>query len=98
MQLKQILLLFFLILLLSQCNSKINYVLGAYYSVMDEKLGNAKVKVLAETLDAAIGMYLENGKLPCRKAGEIDNRGSSFYLALYWSEALSEQNKDKEMN
>jgi isocitrate dehydrogenase len=62
-----------------------------------DKSGNAKAKVLAETLDAAIGKYLENGKLPSRKAGEIDNRGSSFYLALYWAEALAEQDKDKDM-
>ena len=62
-----------------------------------EKSGNAKAKVLAETLDAAIGKYLENGKLPSRKAGEIDNRGSSFYLAFYWAEALAEQEKDEEM-
>jgi isocitrate dehydrogenase len=62
-----------------------------------DKTGNAKAKILAETLDAAIGKYLENGKLPSRKAGEIDNRGSSFYLALYWAEALSAQDKDKEM-
>jgi len=62
-----------------------------------EKSGNAKAKVLAETLDAAIGKYLENGKLPSRKSGEIDNRGSSFYLALYWAEALAAQEKDKEM-
>jgi isocitrate dehydrogenase len=62
-----------------------------------EKTGNAKAKVLAETLDAAIGKYLENGKLPSRKAREIDNRGSSFYLALYWAQALAEQDKDKGM-
>ena len=62
-----------------------------------DKTGNAKAKVLAETLDAAIGKYLENGKLPSRKPGEIDNRGSSFYLALYWAQALAEQDKDAEM-
>ena len=62
-----------------------------------EKSSNAKAKVLAESLDAAIGKYLENGKLPSRKAGEIDNRGSSFYLALYWAEALAKQDKNKEM-
>ena len=62
-----------------------------------EKSGNAKAKICAETLDAAIGKYLENGRMPSRKAGEIDNRGSSFYLALYWAEALAEQNKDKDM-
>jgi isocitrate dehydrogenase len=62
-----------------------------------DKTGNAKAKILAETLDSAIGKYLENGQMPSRKAGEIDNRGSSFYLALYWAQALAEQNKDKEM-
>jgi isocitrate dehydrogenase len=62
-----------------------------------DKTGNAKAKILAETLDAAIGKYLENGRMPSRKAGEIDNRGSSFYLALYWAQALAEQEKDKEM-
>lgn len=62
-----------------------------------EKTKNEKVKVLAETLDKAILKYLENGKLPSRKAGEIDNRGSSFYLALYWAEALSHQDKDAEL-
>jgi len=62
-----------------------------------DKTGNAKAKILAETLDAAIGKYLENGKLPSRKAGEIDNRGSSFYLALYWAEALAQQDMDKDM-
>jgi isocitrate dehydrogenase len=59
-----------------------------------DKSGNANAKILAETLDAAIGKYLENGRMPSRKAGEIDNRGSSFYLALYWAQALAEQNKD----
>jgi isocitrate dehydrogenase len=59
-----------------------------------EKSGNAKAALLAETLDAAIGKYLENARYPSRKAGEIDNRGSSFYLALYWAQALAEQNKD----
>ncbi|MGK9476307.1 NADP-dependent isocitrate dehydrogenase [Melioribacter sp. OK-6-Me] len=62
-----------------------------------EKTQNYKAKVLAETLDRAIGKYLENGKLPSRKADEIDNRGSSFYLALYWAEELASQNDDKEI-
>ncbi len=62
-----------------------------------DKSGNVKAKILAETLDTAIGKYLENGRMPSRKAGEIDNRGSSFYLALYWANALVEQDKDKEM-
>ena len=59
-----------------------------------EKSGNAKATVLAETLDEAIGKYLENGKMPSRKVNEIDNRGSSFYLALYWAEELAVQEKD----
>lgn len=62
-----------------------------------EKNNNVKAALLAETLDTAIGKYLENGRMPSRKAGEIDNRGSSFYLALYWAQALSEQDKDAEM-
>ncbi len=62
-----------------------------------EKNGDKKVTVLAETLDAAIAAYLENGRLPSRKVNEIDNRGSSFYLAMYWAEALAEQTKDAEL-
>ena len=62
-----------------------------------DKTGNAKVKILAETLDTAIGKYLENGRMPSRKAREIDNRGSSFYLAMYWAEALAAQDKDVAM-
>ncbi|MDX1702420.1 MAG: NADP-dependent isocitrate dehydrogenase, partial [Melioribacteraceae bacterium] len=62
-----------------------------------EKLDNDKAKILSETLDSAIGKYLENGRMPSRKCGEIDNRGSSFYLALYWAKALAEQNEDTEM-
>lgn len=62
-----------------------------------EKSGNEKAKILAETLDEAVGKYLENWKLPSRKVNEIDNRGSSFYLAMYWSQALAAQDKDREM-
>jgi len=62
-----------------------------------DKTKNPKAKVLAETLDKAILKYLENGRMPSRKAGEIDNRGSSFYLALYWAEALENQNDDTEL-
>jgi isocitrate dehydrogenase len=61
-----------------------------------EKTGNPKAQILAETLDYAIGIYLENGKLPSRKAGQIDNRGSSFYLSMYWAQALAAQDKDLE--
>ena len=64
------------------------------FEMIAEKTKNSKAALLAETLDAAIGKYLENARYPSRKAGEIDNRGSSFYLALYWAQALAEQNKD----
>lgn len=55
---------------------------------------NAKALVLAETLDAATEKFLANDKSPARKVGQIDNRGSHFYLALYWAEALAAQTKD----
>jgi isocitrate dehydrogenase len=56
-----------------------------------------KIQVLADTLDAAVGKFLDNNKSPARKVGQIDNRGSHFYLALYWAEALAAQTKDKEL-
>jgi isocitrate dehydrogenase len=59
--------------------------------------GNEKAKVLAETLDQAIALYLENGRLPSRKVNEIDNRGSTFYLALYWAQALAAQDRVAEL-
>lgn len=62
-----------------------------------EKTGNIKAKILANALDKAIGKYLENSKSPSRKVNEIDNRGSSFYLAFYWAQAIAEQNDDAEM-
>jgi isocitrate dehydrogenase len=62
-----------------------------------ENTGNKKATILAETLDEAIAMYLENGRLPSRKVNEIDNRGSTFYLALYWAHALAAQSKEAEM-
>ncbi|NBV87725.1 MAG: NADP-dependent isocitrate dehydrogenase, partial [Verrucomicrobia bacterium] len=56
---------------------------------------HARAKVLAETLDAANGKFLENDKSPARKVGAgIDNRGSHFYLAMYWAQALASQNQD----
>ncbi len=58
---------------------------------------NPKILVLAETLDQAIQKYLENNKTPGRKVGQLDNRGSHFYLAMYWAEALANQNKDSEL-
>jgi len=58
---------------------------------------NAKAALLAETLDQAVGVYLENARYPSRKVNEIDNRGSTFYLALYWAQALAAQDKDAGM-
>lgn len=66
-----------------------------------EHLGNAshneRAALLAETLDQAIGKFLDNNKSPARKVGEIDNRGSHFYLAMYWAQALAAQSRDKEL-
>ncbi|MGV3764221.1 NADP-dependent isocitrate dehydrogenase [Parapedobacter sp.] len=60
--------------------------------------GNAKALVLAEALDTATEKFLETDKSPARKVGQIDNRGSHFYLALYWAEALAAQAKDSELS
>ena len=62
-----------------------------------QSFGNDKVRILAETLDQAIGKFLDNDKSPARKVGQIDNRGSHFYLALYWAEALAAQQEDQEL-
>jgi isocitrate dehydrogenase len=59
-----------------------------------QNTGNEKAAVLAETLDQAISKYLENAKSPSRKVNELDNRGSTFYLTLYWAQTLAVQNKD----
>jgi isocitrate dehydrogenase len=56
---------------------------------------NSTAKVLADTLDQANAKFLESNKSPARKVGEIDNRGSHFYLALYWAQALAQQTQDK---
>ena len=61
------------------------------------KTGNSKAKILADTLDAATGRLLDNNKSPSRKTGELDNRGSHFYLAMYWAQALAEQTDDAEL-
>ena len=62
-----------------------------------EKTGNARAGVLGKALDSATGTLLENGKSPSRKVGELDNRGSHFYLALYWAQALAAQTDDAEL-
>jgi isocitrate dehydrogenase len=61
------------------------------------KTGDSKALVLAETLNAATGKFLDNDKSPSRSVNELDNRGSHFYLALYWAEALAAQTKDVEL-
>ena len=58
---------------------------------------NAKAQVLADTLDAATGKFLDTNKSPSRKVGQLDNRGSHFYLAMYWAQALAEQTTDNEL-
>jgi isocitrate dehydrogenase len=60
-----------------------------------DNTGNEKAAVLAEALDKANSKFLESNKAPSRKVGELDNRGSHFYLALYWAQALAEQRKDE---
>ncbi|MBY7908487.1 NADP-dependent isocitrate dehydrogenase [Vibrio fluvialis] len=59
--------------------------------------GNAKAQVLADALDKATGKFLDTNKSPSRKVGELDNRGSHFYLAMYWAEALAEQTADADL-
>jgi isocitrate dehydrogenase len=61
------------------------------------KTDNERAKLLARALDAATGKLLENNKNPSRKTGELDNRGSQFYLAMYWAQELAEQTDDKEL-
>lgn len=64
---------------------------------LSKVFGNAKAKTLATTLDTATSKFLQNDKSPARRLGQIDNRGSHFYLALYWAEALAEQTEDTEL-
>jgi len=65
--------------------------------LMAEKTGNPRAALLSKTLDEAIGQYLEDARYPSRKVNEIDNRGSTFYLALAWAKALAAQNQDPEL-
>jgi isocitrate dehydrogenase len=66
-------------------------------AMLADKDSNARAGILGRTLDAATGTLLENGKSPSRKAGELDNRGSHFYLALYWAQRLAGQDEDAEL-
>lgn len=71
--------------------------LGASLEHLSQTQNNPKAMVLAETLDEATEKFLANDKSPARKVGQIDNRGSHFYLAMYWAEALANQAKDAEL-
>jgi len=68
--------------------------LAASLQHLGEKFDNAGARLLADALDSATADYLRNGREPSRKAGEIDNRGSTFYLTLYWAQALAAQDTD----
>jgi isocitrate dehydrogenase len=71
--------------------------LAASLEHLSKVSNNPSAKILAETLDRANAKFLECNKSPARKVGEIDNRGSHFYLALYWAQALAEQTEDKDL-
>jgi isocitrate dehydrogenase len=73
------------------------FALAASLEHLSETFKNPKAKILADTLDEATGIFLENDKSPTRKLGGLDNRGSHFYLALYWAQALAAQTKDAEL-
>ena len=71
--------------------------LAASLEHLSQTTKNEKAKILGETLDRATGKFLDTNKSPSRKVGELDNRGSHFYLALYWAQALAEQTEDKDL-
>ena len=71
--------------------------LAASLEDLGTKTGNKRATLLAKTLDAATGKLLDNDKGPSRKTGELDNRGSQFYLALYWAQELAAQTEDQEL-
>ncbi len=71
--------------------------LGVSLEHLANMFKNQKAQVLADTIDQAIGKILDNNRSPARKVGELDNRGSHFYLAQYWALALAEQTKDKDL-
>jgi len=71
--------------------------LAASFEHLAAQFDNAGARVLAETLDRATAAYLQNGREPSRKVNEIDNRGSTFYLTLYWARALADQSVNREL-
>ncbi|MGV0834290.1 NADP-dependent isocitrate dehydrogenase [Mycolicibacterium thermoresistibile] len=71
--------------------------LGACFEDLGRKTDNKRAALLGRTLDSAIGKLLDNNKSPSRKTGELDNRGSQFYLAMYWAQELAAQDEDAEL-
>ncbi|WP_435244196.1 NADP-dependent isocitrate dehydrogenase [Streptomyces sioyaensis] len=71
--------------------------LAVSFEHLAQKTGNARAQVLADTLDRATGTFLNENKSPSRKLGGIDNRGSHFYLALYWAQELAKQTEDAQL-
>src|SRR3712207_2285317 len=71
--------------------------LAVSFELLASATGNRGAQILADTLDRATGELLDKEKSPSRKCGELDNRGSHFYLALYWAQALAEQRDDAEL-
>ena len=64
---------------------------------MSDRTGNKRAKVLADALDAATSQYLQHNRGPARKVGELDNRGSHFYIGMYWAQAMASQTADKQL-
>jgi isocitrate dehydrogenase len=71
--------------------------LAASLEHLSQTTGNAKAQVLADTLDQATGKFLDENKSPSRRVNELDNRGSHFFLSLYWAQALATQTADAEL-
>jgi isocitrate dehydrogenase len=71
--------------------------LGPSLELLAQSDDNQRAQLLADALDQATGRFLEENKSPSRKTGELDNRGSHFYLALYWAQALADQSDDSEL-
>jgi isocitrate dehydrogenase len=67
------------------------------FEMIAAKAGNSRAELLAKTLDAAVGQYLKNARYPSRKVNELDNRGGTYYLALYWAQALAGQDTDAKL-
>jgi isocitrate dehydrogenase len=73
------------------------FALAASFEHLAQATGNARAQILADTLDRATATFLEEDKSPTRRVGGIDNRGSHFYLSLYWAQELAKQTDDAEL-